>query len=128
MGYRSDLTAIFYPQRPENYAAIKLWVQENVLNLGVVRESAEVNFHEGNRYKDTIEIKFESIKWYDDFPDVVAFEKALVDFGELFDSEDSGVCGCYELAEIGEDLADLRHEHSPSAEWYLGIRRAIELT
>lgn len=123
MGYRSDITAIFYSHKPEDYAAIKLWVQENILNLEIVKECADVAFHED---RDTIEVSFQAIKWYDNYIGVQAFENATVRFQELFDAEDSVVRGAFEMAVVGEDLADVTHAASASAEYYLYIRREIE--
>lgn len=126
MGYRSDVTVIFYPHTPEDYAPIKLWVQENVLNLEIAKTCADVTFHEDGMRKDTIEVSFQAIKWFDSYGGVQAFENALDTFEDLFDTDDSVVRGAYEMAKIGEDLEDIEHRASDSAEYYLNIRREIE--
>jgi hypothetical protein len=115
MGYRSDITIVMYPDplAPERWGAVKLWVQENMvfdgLNLHINDDAA------------LAEITAEQWKWYDDYEDVQAIERALSRFLETF--PDGTVA--WEFIRIGEDYDDTELRKGGNSHCRLNLSRTV---
>ena len=62
MGYRSDVEIVFYPDNPEDFAMLKLYVDEQLPDAFTVGEIyPNPLWREGNKY---LHLRLESVKWY----------------------------------------------------------------
>jgi hypothetical protein len=104
MGYRSDVVAVFYVSKVEHFPILKLWLQENF---------PMDTFNDNIRWFDRgMVFKEDSVKWYPDYDEVKAFDRAVDAYEELVEEfDDSQVEGqptfCYEFVRIGEELDDV---------------------
>ena len=101
MGYRSDVTAVFYVSKVEHFPVLKLWLDENF----PIKE-----FDENIRWFDKgMVFECPDVKWYGSFPDVKAFEFAADKFIELCNAEviEDTPTFNYEFVRIGEELDDV---------------------
>jgi hypothetical protein len=125
MGYRSDVTAIIYPDGGEhsalNYNKLKLLMNTTFKELfdewGGVRE-----FSDGWEWNDDVlvlQFTATSVKWYDSYPDVQRFVKFL---GEVQELEYQ-----YEFMRVGEEDTDIEYDSTGDANGYLCVRREIEV-
>ena len=109
MGYRSDVTAVFYVSKVEQFPLLKLWLIENF---------PMDTFHDNIRWFDRgMVLEGKSVKWYSDYDEVKAFDKAVEAYEELIaEFDDSEVEGqptfCYEFVRIGEELDDVEATES----------------
>ncbi len=123
MGYRSDVTALFYVSKAEHYPLLKLWLSENFpMDM----------FHDNIRWFDRGMVFEESdTKWYSDYDEVKAFDKAAEAYHELVeDFDNSQVEGqptfCYEFIRVGENYDDVETEYyGDGCEFMLGLNRTI---
>ena len=125
MGYRSDVTAVFYVSKVEQFPLLKLWLTENF---------PMDTFHDNIRWFDRGMVFEESnTKWYDDYDEVKAFNKAVETYEELVrEFDDSEVEGqptfCYEFVRIGEGIDDIEAiELGYLNEGLIGINRSISI-
>jgi hypothetical protein len=123
MGYRSNVAAMFYVNKVEHFPMLKLWLQEN-FPMGT--------FHDYIRWFDRgMVFEDDGVKWYDDYDDVKAFNKAAEDYQELIeDFDNSPVEGqpmfCYEFIRVGENYDDVETEHcGDHCEFILNLSRNI---
>jgi hypothetical protein len=129
MGYKSDVTILFYAEE-KDFPILKLWVQENLRPvLDEHWEDAQGNgmheeeFKRGN-YKGYA-FEFADVKWYDDDPDVVALNEAWEKFNEIFDKDNTTeLYG--EYARIGEDYGDVEYKCSYHTQDLLSVVRRAE--
>ena len=126
MGYRSDVTALIYPDGGEhsalNYNKLKLLMNTTFKELfdewGGVRE-----FSDGWEWNDDVlvlQFTATSVKWYDSYPDVQRFVKFL---GEVQELEYQ-----YEFMRVGEEDTDIEYDSTGDANGYLSVRREIEVS
>jgi hypothetical protein len=126
MGYRSDVTALIYPDGGEhsalNYNKLKLLMNTTFKELfdewGGVRE-----FSDGWEWNDDVlvlQFTATSVKWYDSYPDVQRFVKFL---GEVQELEYQ-----YEFMRVGEEDTDIEYDSTGDAQGYLSVRREIEVS
>ena len=122
MGYRSDVSVVFYTRNTEEvpFAAIKFWFDENY----PVKEATD-------EWCATIEtgpywvmVTYEDVKWYDGYTHVAAVRGALDSFAECFESEDFDRTG-WEMVELGEQTDDIRETRSAYCDYLLGVQRSI---
>ena len=107
MGYRSDVAAAFYAT-PDKAAAVKLFVDENFPeelagNLRPIKNK----YYVGYMFED------ENVKWYDSYPEVVAFQRFVSNYLELAEQEE--IKWAYEFVRVGEESGDIevyRSNHS----------------
>jgi len=117
MGYRSDVTFAFYPKDSEMFPAIKLWEEENWPRGGDPFIEPLTN---------TILVKYDDVKWYDDFDYVKDVWADIERFEAAFNTEDFEThCACWEYARVGEDVTDLDTGGSAYHHYRVGIRREI---
>jgi hypothetical protein len=144
MGYRSDILAVFYAQDEDgeehkernerNRAKLKLFVETNF------PESLRDDLSDGDGLNvfDTptrllYEFKNTSVKWYDSYPEVVAFEQFWESFEELCGTDkwtapegDEPVLWAAELVRLGENHDDIEERSLGDADWLIRVNRTIE--
>jgi hypothetical protein len=126
MGYRSDVTAMFYAPK-EKGAALKLYVDENFPTIGDLIKDEDLRGFEGGGYCGYI---FENtdVKWYPSFVEIQAFDKFVRAFLELAEGENAEALGwSYEFIRVGEDYNDIEFERSDNCAFLLDVTRTIEI-
>ena len=117
MGYRSDVKLVFYTSNDSTipFSAVKFWFDENFPK----HDFADVEV--GQNY---VLVSYEDVKWYDNYPEVRAVNKAIEQFCETFDAnEDTGAH--YEMIRVGEELNDIERNYSSWSQYLLDVRREI---
>lgn len=121
MGYRSDVMAAFYVANKEHFPALKLWLDEN-FPMETFKDSIQW-FDRGMIFEE------QSVKWYDDYEEVKAFDTAVRRYLRLMQNTDAGDGApsfCYEFVRVGEDYDDIHVEHEGvDCGWLLGVHREI---
>ena len=122
MGYRSDVTAVFYASKAEHLPVLKLWLSENF---------PMDTFHEYIRWFDRGMIFEEGdTKWYDDYEEVKSFNAAVSKFLELVrtPSDPSAPKFCYEFIRIGESYDDIEDlQDGEECECLLILNRSVTI-
>jgi hypothetical protein len=125
MGYRSDVTAVFYVSKVEHFPMLKLWLTENF---------PMDTFHDNVRWFDRgMVFEEDDVKWYDDYDEVKAFTKAVEDYQELVEEFDNSPVEdqpmfCYEFIRVGENYDDVTDENlGYHCEYLLGVNRTITI-
>jgi hypothetical protein len=122
MGYRSDVTAVFYCNAEEDYPSMKLFVEENI--GGTFKEDLrELEFKEFKCLK----FYLEDVKWYDSHVDVTEFNGFIEKFKELADGKGGTLSWAYEFVRIGEELDDIHFVESDGAQNVLTVCRSVEI-
>ena len=123
MGYRSDVTATFYVKDAKHLSVLKLWLDEN-FPVGIFQDDI-LWFDKG------MVLTCESVKWYDSYEDVKAFDAAVEKYLELVENsenseEDDTPVFSYEYVRIGENYDDVETYYGGDAcEYRLGVTREI---
>ena len=133
MGYRSDVTIAMYPKFGEDYAMLKLFVDENL------PDKFEEHWHQQTdevfRY---LLLKLDWIKWYEDYPEVAVYTNTFLNWEERFKDkgEREGRGGyedpevplfSFEFVRIGENLDDITHDTSAYAKGILNLTREVHI-
>lgn len=126
MGYRSDVHMAFYTTKEEEWGAVKLWVQENIVPH-IEGEKCEeftrgVGALLGRSAARGFYIVLEGWKYYDGYEHVDKLNAAFDQFYAL-DTEDTGYA-C-EFIRIGEDDDDTVRKLSENAEGFLYVSRTV---
>lgn len=119
MGYRSDVVALLYTNKPEHVPLLKLWLTAN-FPLKTFEKSIKW-FDRG------IILKEEHVKWYDDDKDVLAFNEAVYKFVEEFCKAKGAFDGAYEFMRIGESDDDIEHDSAGDYDYLLSLERSINI-
>ena len=122
MGYRSEVTAIFYCHNQDDYPSMKLFIDENI--GGTFEE--DITEEESNNRK-YIKFYLEDVKWYDSYSDVIQFNKFIKAFVELADDDESKLTWAYEFVRFGEELNDIEVTDSNGADNVLHVYRGVDL-
>lgn len=122
MGYRSDVVAAFYVKDAKHLPMLKLWLDEN-FPVGIFRDNI-LWFDKG------MVLTYESVKWYDSYEDVKAFDVAVEKYLELVHNdmgvEDDPPAFSYEFVRVGENYDDVEtHYDGDACEYRLGVMRKI---
>ena len=141
MGYRSDIMAVFYAQdkpsedykgfNERNRAKLKLFVEENFPACWREENAGDEN---NLTLLDTprrllYEFKVDSVKWYDSYPEVIAFEQFWDRFREMCSGEAEGDEPCdwaSEFIRIGENTDDIEERCVGDSEWLIQVSRVID--
>lgn len=127
MGYRSEVTMLFYANNEEDFPMFKLWFDENV--LPVLREHLEHNDYKPDEFSrgqsKGYALHFGDVKWYESYPDVQAIEEVWKKFAETFNDDESASFGA-ERARIGEDYGDVEYDDTFHTMNLLSIVRHAE--
>jgi len=120
MGYRSDVTALVYPQSgAEN---LVYYDQLKLLMNTTFKDFLDM-WSEHFVWDDThrvLKFSIESVKWYDSYPDVKQFGEFLTQMQKL-EYE-------YEIIRVGEEDTDIEYDSTGDAQGYLRVRREIEVS
>ena len=122
MGYRSDITAVFYTCKKDEWPLLKLFVDENFpKDLAECLEEKS----EEPRKRWGFMFRVDDYKWYESYPEVQAFNE----FEERFKSMQKCVDGtwAFEFARIGEDYTDIENRSSDYADYVLNIARSVDV-
>lgn len=117
MGYRSDVTYVFYTSNTDAvpFSVIKLWFDENF---------PKHDFGEVEVGEDSIAVWYTDVKWYRGYHEVEAVERAIEIFTVAFEANDKDNVA-WEMVRIGEELADIEHDGSTHHNYRLGVNRSI---
>lgn len=124
MGYRSDVTAVFYVKEAKHFPVLKLWLDENF---------PMDTFHEYVRWFDRGMIFEEgNTKWYGDYEEVKAFNVAVENYLGLMnmgaEDGDDPPKFSYEFVRIGENYDDIEAEcYGDHCEYMLGVSRSVTM-
>jgi hypothetical protein len=121
MGYRSDVMAAFYVKDAKHLPVLKLWVDEN-FPVGIFDKDI-------HWFKTGMVLRCESVKWYDSYEDVKAFDAAVDKYLELVKNSEEGADVpefSYEYVRVGENYDDIETFYDGDAcEYLLGVSREI---
>ena len=120
MGYRSDVHALFYTTRKEDWPMLKLYVDEN-LPKDVMFALEEIE----GKHLWGYEMVLEDVKWYESYEYVKAFEAFKTKYRALIDEQEEGKKWKFEFVRIGEETDDVEQEQHDSS-YVLSVRRSIE--
>jgi len=126
MGYRSEVIAVFYCNNPNDYPAMKLFIDENLVD-GEVEWVREHVYEEVSGHRKYIRFQVDDVKWYESYSDVQAFNKFVEAFKSLADGEGSTLTWAYEFVRIGEDLGDIEAHESDGADNVLSVSRVVDI-
>ena len=122
MGYRSDVTIAMYPKKEEDYAMLKLFVDENL------PDKFEEHWHQqADEVFRYLLLKLESIKWYGDYPEVAVYTNTFLNWEDTFKDKDDldAPLFHFEFMRLGENLDDITHEISSYAKGILNLERKV---
>ena len=126
MGYRSDVSIIFYARGSSNDASanatLKFWFDETY----PVREAEEWGATIRKR-DNAIVVDYEDVKWYESYEHVIAVELAIRKFDETFRCGDEDGQYAHEFLRVGEDDTDIEVERSDWNDHLLYVSRAIRV-
>lgn len=124
MGYRSEVTMLFYANNEEDLPLLKLWVDENV--RPALKEWLDVTPQEFERGQSKgYALHFSDVKWYESYPEVQAIEEAWDKFKNTFGDDETTALGA-ERAQIGEDYGDVSYDETYHGMNLLNIVRVAE--
>ena len=118
MGYRSDVTIMMYPKNEKDFAALKLYVDENLPDEFEVREGGI-----GHKY---LLLEFSGIKWYEGYEEVDVYTRAFSEWEDMFrdGAEPEGEpIFHYEFMRIGENQEDVVYDCSYGSAHALNMSR-----
>ena len=121
MGYRSEVTAVFYVREAKHFPILKLWLTSNF---------PMSEFSDSVRWFDRgMVLNEKDVKWYEDYELVKAFDAAKRAYILLVHNskvEEGSPWFCYEFVRIGENYDDVETEYDGiDCEWLLGVTREI---
>ena len=119
MGYRSEVVALLYTNKPEHLPLLKLWLTAN-FPLKTFENSIKW-FDRG------IILKEEHVKWYDEYDEVKLFNEAVTKFVEEFCNGEGAFDGAYEFMRVGEGEDDVEHECHGDYDYLLSCERSIHI-
>jgi hypothetical protein len=122
MGYRSDVMAVFYTYDPNEYPAIKLFIDENIPEW--FRGDEYMSTFTGSNNLHGLKFDLQDVKWYESYPDVQGFEQAMGVFEGLANKTDSQ--WAFEFVRLGEEVEDIEERQSQDANNLLYVSRSIE--
>ena len=126
MGYRSDVTAIFYCDDMKDYPSMKLFINEN-LGYGETEWMREHIHEDSVGERKYVYFRADDVKWYETYSDVKAFDEFLEAFRKIADG-DNDLKWAYEFARIGEDLNDIDVHGSDHSNNALNISRVVDIS
>jgi hypothetical protein len=99
---------------------LKLFVDENFPKEleGCLREEKS-DMHHGYIFHES------DVKWYTDYPEIVAFNRFVSNYLEIADGEND-LGWAYEFVRIGEDANDIEETSSDGADYVLRVVRSID--
>jgi len=127
MGYRSDVSIIFYARGNSNDAGrntlLKLWFDENYPHYVATTEWCATIRHKD----DAIVIDYDDVKWYEGYDHVQAVEAAIRKFDETFECDKEEGHYAHEFLRVGEEDTDIETERSDWNDHLLYVSRSIRV-
>jgi hypothetical protein len=127
MGYRSDVSIIFYARGNSNDAGrntlLKLWFDENYPHYVATTEWCATIRHKD----DAIVVDYDDVKWYESYDHVKAVTAAIGKFDDTFRCGDEEGQYAHEFVRIGEDDTDIEAERSDWNDALLYVSRSIRV-
>jgi hypothetical protein len=127
MGYRSDVTIIFYARGDSNDAGrnalLKLWFDENYPVM-VAKDEWGATIRQK---EDAIIIDYDDVKWYEGYDHVKAVTAAIGKFDDTFRCGDEEGHYAHEFLRVGEEDADIETERSDWNDHLLYVSRSIRI-
>lgn len=123
MGYRSEITAVFYTNKKDEWPLLKLFVDENFpkdLSNCLRVECEETRGRWGFVFR------VDDYKWYESYPEVQEFNEFEERFKSMGKCGVEGVWAC-EFVRIGEETDDIEERSSDHADYVLRVIRHIEI-
>jgi len=120
MGYRSNIRCLIYPAnvREKGEVDTQFDLLKTIMNTTFKDVfdmwSDHFTVDDTNRLFD---FAIEDVKWYDSFPDVIAFDAMLPKIEELD--------FCYEFIRVGEQNGDVEYRQSNDHNCYLNTTTSI---
>lgn len=124
MGYRSDVSVVFYTRNHETVplAALYLWFDENY-PAKTADEEWQAKITKGSDY---VIIEYHGVKWYSEYEHVKEVKAALDKFTDTFAANgDTEADVAWEMMEVGEDMTDITRDGSSWNDWRLDVARTI---
>jgi hypothetical protein len=122
MGYRSEITAVFYTNKKDEWPLLKLFVDENFPKD--LADCLRVECEE-TRGRWGFVFRVDDYKWYESYPEVQAFNEFEKRFTAMEKCQEG--TWAFEFARIGEDYTDIEDRSSDYADYVLNIARSIEV-
>jgi hypothetical protein len=119
MGYRSEVKAVIYTKKVDQWPMLRLFVDENFPKEW--KDNLEVI---GNSTYSGYMFSCENVKWYDSFPDVKAFNAFVDKYTNLIDEEDAPLWA-FEFMRVGEDYEDIETNRWGDYDYVLDVTREI---
>jgi len=118
MGYRSDVTIVMYPKRKEDFAALKLYVDENL------PDQFEVVGEGDGRY---LYCYMDGVKWYDSYEEVDVYTRAFSEWEDTFKDKDEPHTPLFhfEFMRVGENMDDVEYDCSSYADRVIHVSREV---
>jgi uncharacterized NAD(P)/FAD-binding protein YdhS len=120
MGYRSNVTAIFYAEE-KDWPLIKLWLDENRPD-SIIHEEDFKGYQRGNLRGYYVE--YDGVKWYDSYPNMQDFNSYVSKYIVLFCGE-SKTSAAYEFMRIGENYEDIEVDRNGDYNHVLELERRV---
>ena len=120
MGYRSDVQGIIYGEEDQVTALLVAARLEGNKHMDVLLEWVkEVKFRAGGYEVSGLYLRWDDVKWYDDYPEVKAWYR-------LRDkAEERGLA--YEFVRLGEELEDMEKVEIGDTMGVLFISRTVHV-
>lgn len=125
MGYRSDLTLVFYARGNSNdageNAVLKLWFDENY----PVRDAKDEWCATIRQKDNAIIVDYEDVKWYENYDHMKQVAEARANFNETFKCDEPDTRHAWEMLRIGEEDNDIEADRSDYNDHLLYVSRQI---
>jgi len=121
MGYRSNVMAVFYTYEPNEFPAMKLFIDENIPEW--FKDEEFMSTFERTDNLQGVKFYLTDVKWYESYSDIQGFEQALKKFEKL---ADEGNKWYWEFVRLGEEVEDIEERRSYQADGLLHVVRSIE--
>ena len=123
MGYRSEVTAVFYCPT-EQYPAMKLFMEENEPKNNELFDKTDEDHYEVYELGDRVLVRylFVDVKWYDG----EGVCKEFMEFMSKFEKLTKTTSWNYEYIRIGEYYNDVHTLESDDNDHLINMRREIE--
>jgi len=116
MGYRSDVTAVFYTTDKEKFPTLKLFIDENFPEeLAGNLKPLDSDTYFGYSFDDP------DVKWYESYSEVIGFNTFVDKFNKLAENTHWG----YELVRIGEEENDIELDGNEHCDNVLSVSRIV---
>ena len=122
MGYRSNIKVLVYATRNgvdnniEKYEQLKTLMNTTFKDVYDNWEDPYFIWDDEHR---VLKFSADDVKWYESYPEIASF----MHFIEMIDQLEYE----YEFIRVGENYEDVETRSSGRAEWYLSVRREIEV-